>query len=225
MTPVIDLQSSMVLLGRFPALTDITMTAAKGEIIIVKGPNGAGKSTLLRLCAGLLPLKQGKGSVLGFDIATERMSIRPHVGMLGHKTGLYPDLTVKENMQFWAQVSNASPADVISAINLLGLDGRLESVCVRNLSEGQRRRVSLATLVVQRPRLWLLDEPHAALDAEGKQIVDSLILQAVNFGATVMVASHEIDKVGENQARIIKVAGGAVVNDTGNNYGGDQDAS
>ena len=100
MTPVIDLQSSMVLLGRFPALTDITMTAAKGEIIIVKGPNGAGKSTLLRLCAGLLPLKQGKGSVLGFDIATERMSIRPHVGMLGHKTGLYPDLTVKENMQF-----------------------------------------------------------------------------------------------------------------------------
>ena len=225
MTPVIDLQSSMVLLGRFPALTDITMTAAKGEIIIVKGPNGAGKSTLLRLCAGLLPLKQGKGSVLGFDIATERMSIRPHVGMLGHKTGLYPDLTVKENMQFWAQVSNASPADVISAINLLGLDGRLESVCVRNLSEGQRRRVSLATLVVQRPRLWLLDEPHAALDAEGKQIVDSLILQAVNFGATVMVASHEIDKVGENQARIIKVAGGAVVNDTGNYYGGDQDAS
>ncbi|MEC7845062.1 MAG: heme ABC exporter ATP-binding protein CcmA [Actinomycetota bacterium] len=225
MTPVIDLQSSMVLLGRFPALTDITMTAAKGEIIIVKGPNGAGKSTLLRLCAGLLPLKQGKGSVLGFDIATERMSIRPHVGMLGHKTGLYPDLTVKENMQFWAQVSNASPADVISAINLLGLDGRLESVCVRNLSEGQRRRVSLATLVVQRPRLWLLDEPHAALDAEGKQIVDSLILQAVNFGATVMVASHEIDKVGENQARIIKVAGGAVVNDTGNDYGGDQDAS
>ena len=225
MTPVIDLQSSMVLLGRFPALTDITMTAAKGEIIIVKGPNGAGKSTLLRLCAGLLPLKQGKGSVLGFDIATERMSIRPHVGMLGHKTGLYPDLTVKENMQFWAQVSNASPADVISAINLLGLDGRLESVCVRNLSEGQRRRVSLATLVVQRPRLWLLDEPHAALDAEGKQIVDSLILQAVNFGATIMVASHEIDKVGENQGRIIKVAGGAVVNDTGNDYGGDQDAS
>ena len=224
MTPVIDLQGSMVLLGRFPALTDITMAASKGEIIIVKGPNGAGKSTLLRLCAGLLPLKQGKGSVLGFDIATERMSIRPHVGMLGHKTGLYPDLTVKENMQFWAQVANASPADVKSAVNLLGLDGRLESVCVRNLSEGQRRRVSLATLVVQRPSLWLLDEPHAALDSEGKQIVDSLILQAIKSGATVMVASHEIDKVGENQTRIIKVAGGAVVNDTGNDYGGDQNA-
>ena len=225
MTPVIDLQGSMVLLGRFPALTDITMAASKGEIIIVKGPNGAGKSTLLRLCAGLLPMKQGKGSVLGFDIATERMSIRPHVGMLGHKTGLYPDLTVKENMQFWAQVANASPADVMSAVNLLSLDGRLESVCVRNLSEGQRRRVSLATLVVQRPSLWLLDEPHAALDSEGKQIVDSLILQAVKSGATVMVASHEIDKVGENQTRIIEVAGGAVVNDTGNDYEGDHDAS
>ena len=225
MTPVIDLQGSMVLLGRFPALTDITMAASKGEIIIVKGPNGAGKSTLLRLCAGLLPLKQGKGSILGFDIATERTSIRPHVGMLGHKTGLYPDLTVKENMQFWAQVANASAADVISAVNLLGLDGRLESVCVRNLSEGQRRRVSLATLVVQRPSLWLLDEPHAALDSEGKEIVDSLILQAVKSGATVMVASHEIDKVGESQTRIIEVAGGAVVNDTGKEQGGSHNAS
>ena len=225
MTPVIDLQGSMVLLGRFPALTDITMTASEGEIIIVKGPNGAGKSTLLRLCAGLLPLKQGKGSVLGFDIATERMSIRPHVGMLGHKTGLYPDLTVKENMQFWAQVTNATPKDVMNAVNLLGLDGRLESVYVRNLSEGQRRRVSLATLVVQRPSLWLLDEPHAALDSEGKQIVDSLILQAGKSGATIMVASHEIDKVGESQTRIIKVAGGAVINDTRNDYEGDHNAS
>ena len=128
-------------------------------------------------------------------------------------------------MQFWAQVANASPADVKSAVNLLGLDGRLESVCVRNLSEGQRRRVSLATLVVQRPSLWLLDEPHAALDSEGKQIVDSLILQAVKSGATVMVASHEIDKVGESQTRIIKVAGGAVINDTRNDYEGDHDAS
>ena len=219
MTPVIDLQNSMVLLGRFPALTDLTMLASKGEIIIVKGPNGAGKSTLLRLCAGLLPMKQGTGSVLGFDLTTERMSVRPHVGLLGHKTGLYADLTVEENMGFWAQISNASSADKRSAMDLLGLKGRLESVCVRNLSEGQRRRVSLATLVVQRPSIWLLDEPHAALDKEGKELVDSLIIEASKAGATVLIASHEIDKVGLNQNRIIEIAGGSVVSDTGESHG------
>ena len=217
MTPVIDLQNSMVLLGRFPALTDISMTVNKGEIIVIKGPNGAGKSTLLRLCAGLLPLKKGSGSILGFDLITERMLVRPHVGVLGHKTGLYSDLTVEENMLFWAQVFNASQEDIVNAVDLLGLKGRLESVSVRNLSEGQRRRVSLATLVMQRPSVWLLDEPHAALDVEGKQTVDALITEATKAGATVLVASHEIDKVGQNETRIIEVAGGAVISDTGEN--------
>ena len=103
------------------------------------------------------------------------MLVRPHVGVLGHKTGLYADLTVEENMLFWAQVFNASQEDITNAVDLLGLKGRLESVSVRNLSEGQRRRVSLATLVMQRPSVWLLDEPHAALDVEGKQTVDALI--------------------------------------------------
>lgn len=225
MTPVIDLQNSMVLLGRFPALTDISMTVNKGEIIVIKGPNGAGKSTLLRLCAGLLPLKKGSGSILGFDLITERMLVRPHVGVLGHKTGLYSDLTVEENMLFWAQVFNASQEDIVNAVDLLGLKGRLESVSVRNLSEGQRRRVSLATLVMQRPSVWLLDEPHAALDVEGKQTVDALITEATKAGATVLVASHEIDKVGQNETRIIEVAGGAVISDTGENIGGENNVS
>ena len=225
MTPVIDLQNSMVLLGRFPALTDISMTVKKGEIIVIKGPNGAGKSTLLRLCAGLLPLKKGSGSILGFDLITERMLVRPHVGVLGHKTGLYSDLTVEENMLFWAQVFNASQEDITNAVDLLGLKGRLESVSVRNLSEGQRRRVSLATLVMQRPSVWLLDEPHAALDVEGKQTVDALITEATKAGATVLVASHEIDKVGQNETRIIEVAGGAVISDTGENFGGENNVS
>ena len=225
MTPVIDLQNSMVLLGRFPALTDISMTVNKGEIIVIKGPNGAGKSTLLRLCAGLLPLKKGSGSILGFDLITERMLVRPHVGVLGHKTGLYSDLTVEENMLFWAQVFNASQEDIVNAVDLLGLKGRLESVSVRNLSEGQRRRVSLATLVMQRPSVWLLDEPHAALDVKGKQTVDALITEATKAGATVLVASHEIDKVGQNETRIIEVAGGAVISDTGENIGGENNVS
>ena len=78
---------------------------------------------------------------------------------------------------------------------------------------------------MQRPSVWLLDEPHAALDVEGKQTVDALITEATKAGATVLVASHEIDKVGQNETRIIEVAGGAVISDTGENIGGENNVS
>ena len=100
MATVINLEQSMVFLGQFPALTDATMNIQQGEVVLIKGPNGAGKSTLLRLCAGLLPMRSGTGTVLNFDLLTQRMELRAHIGLLGHRTGLYPDLTVRENLKF-----------------------------------------------------------------------------------------------------------------------------
>ncbi len=215
MAPVVELHESVVLLGRFPALTGISMSVSTGEVILIKGPNGAGKSTFLRLCAGLLPMKSGSGSILGFNLKTDRKAVRPHVGLMGHRNGLYPDLTIEENIQFWAKVSKAPSEQAARSLDLLGLTGRLATVLVRNLSEGQRRRVSLAALVVQRPTLWLLDEPHAALDKQGKELVDSLVGEAVIAGATVLLASHEIDSIGPIEPRVIEIAGGLVVRDSG----------
>ena len=204
----------MVFLGQFPALTDATMNIQQGEVVLIKGPNGAGKSTLLRLCAGLLPMRSGTGTVLNFDLRTQRMELRAHIGLLGHRTGLYPDLTVRENLKFWASAYGANNTEVDKAMAFLGLKDRLGSVQVQSLSEGQRRRTSFALLLIKRPSIWLLDEPYAGLDSNGRELVNSSILQASKLGTTVLIASHEIDKIGSNRERTLLVKGGRIVNDS-----------
>ena len=204
----------MVFLGQFPALTGATMNIRQGEVVLIKGPNGAGKSTLLRLCAGLLPMRSGIGTVLDFDLRTQRMELRAHIGLLGHRTGLYPDLTVSENLKFWASAYGANDIEVDKAMEFFGLNDRLGSVQVQNLSEGQRRRTSLALLLIKRPSIWLLDEPYAGLDSNGRELVNSSILQASELGTTVLIASHEIDKIGSTQERTLLVKGGRIVSDS-----------
>ena len=204
----------MVFLGQFPALTGATMNIRQGEVVLIKGPNGAGKSTLLRLCAGLLPMRSGIGTVLDFDLRTQRMELRAHIGLLGHRTGLYPDLTVSENLKFWASAYGANDIEVDKAMAFLGLKDRLGSVQVQSLSEGQRRRTSFALLLIKRPSIWLLDEPYAGLDSNGRELVNTSILQASELGTTVLIASHEIDKIGSNRERTLLVKGGRIVNDS-----------
>jgi heme ABC exporter ATP-binding subunit CcmA len=207
---VIELDDAVAVLGGFPVLAGATLTVDAGEIVLLRGPNGAGKTSLLRLCAGLLPIVRGRGRVLGFDLTTERGSIRPRVGLLGHANGLYSDLTVAENVGFWGATVGASPAEIGAAIERLGLDGRLIGLQVRTLSAGQRRRTALACLVARRAVLWLLDEPHAGLDAEGRDELDAVLRQAASSGATIVVASHELERAGSLATRVVEVVAGQV---------------
>ncbi|HEY8547136.1 MAG TPA: heme ABC exporter ATP-binding protein CcmA, partial [Acidimicrobiales bacterium] len=183
---VVHFRAAVALLGRFPALAGIDLDVAQGQIVLLRGPNGAGKTTVLRACAGLVPVVDGTAEVLGVDLRRDPRAVRSKVGLLGHATGLYDDLTVAENVRFWGRAARARPADVEAALALLGLDGRLRDVTVGGLSAGQRRRTSLACLVARRPRLWLLDEPHAGMDATARDQVDALMRQAVAQGATVL---------------------------------------
>ncbi|MGH9086202.1 MAG: heme ABC exporter ATP-binding protein CcmA [Acidimicrobiales bacterium] len=210
MEPVVQLRGAVTLLGRFPALAGIDLDVSAGEIVLLRGPNGAGKTTLLRLCAGLLPLVRGTGQVLGHDLADRRSAraLRRRVGLLGHATGLYDELTVADNVTFWGRACGAAGADVEAALAACGLDGRLRDLPVVRLSAGQRRRASLACLVARRPELWLLDEPHAGLDHEGRDLLDGLVRRATAEGATVLLASHELDRAEALAVRVVGLAGG-----------------
>ena len=175
--------------------------------------NGSGKSTLLRICAGLLRIESGRAEVLGHDLVTDRAAVRRSVGLLGHDTALYDDLTVEENLRFWARASRIDDEAVPAALDRLGVAERLRDVAVRNLSAGQRRRTALAAVVVRRPRLWLLDEPHSGLDQGGRDLIDQVILDAASAGATVMLASHELDRTLDLATRHLTVAGGTITSD------------
>ena len=217
---MVELNAAVALLGRFPALTGVDLRIEPGETVLLQGPNGAGKTTLLRLCAGLLAPESGSVTVLGpRPHDRSRASCRaPPVGLLGHSTGLYrtsrsprtsasghgpPGSTPNRRWSGWSAPSSAWALD----------DGLLD-LPVHRLSAGQRRRTSLAALVVRRPELWLLDEPHAGLDQAGRNVVDTLIGDAVAAGGTVVVSSHELERVRSLSPRVVTLAGGTVHRDT-----------
>lgn len=210
MDPVIRFRSAVALVGRFPVLAGVDLDVAPGEILLLQGANGAGKTSILRACAGLLPVVSGEAIVLGSDLTTHPRAVRRRVGVLGHATSLYDDLSVEDNVVFAVKASRAPSDRVKPALEQLGLTGRLPSTPVAALSAGQRRRAALAILVARDPALWLLDEPHAGLDADYRDVLDGLIRDASRRGATVLIASHERERASGLAARTVTVAGGVV---------------
>ena len=129
------------------------------------------------------------------------------------QSSAYRNLTVLENAVFWARATGVTPDDAVAALDRLEVPARVRDLPVRSLSTGQRRRVSLAVTVARRPELWLLDEPHAGLDATGRDLVDGLVAEASAAGATVLFASHELERAEAVARRIVTIAGGVVTDD------------
>jgi heme ABC exporter ATP-binding subunit CcmA len=195
------------LLGRFPALAGVDLDVAEGEVVLLSGGNGAGKTTLLRLLAGLLALRSGEAEVLGHDLAADRRAVRRELSLVGHDTFCYDDLTVRENLRFAARASGSRSAAADAALEQLGLT-RLADATHARLSAGQRRRLALAVAVAREPRLLLLDEPHAGLDAEGREVLDGVLADAAGEGRTVLLASHELDRARALAGREVVLSAG-----------------
>ncbi|MEY2975230.1 MAG: cytochrome c biosis ATP-binding export protein CcmA [Actinomycetota bacterium] len=211
--PAVELSDVVATLGGYPALAGVDLTVGRGEVVALRGPNGAGKTTVLRVCAGLCGIARGAGRVLGLDLVDERAAVRERVGLIGHRNGLYGDLTVAENVRFWGATVGATTREIGSAMAAMAVDGRLADVQVRSLSAGQRRRTALAVLMVRRAELWLLDEPHSGLDATGRDELDLVLRLAADAGATIVVASHEIDRVAALASRTVTIESGRVAED------------
>ena len=191
MPNVVRLRSAVCLLDRFPALAGVDLDVHDGEIVLLSGSNGAGKTTLLRLVAGLVPLYSGEAQVLGCDLSRDRRSARRELALVGHETFCYDDLTVRENLRFAARAASRDAGLADAALERVGLGGSAD-VLHRKLSAGQRRRLAVAVAWSRDPRLLLLDEPHAGLDAEGRQVLDDIVHAAPAEGRTVLIASHEL---------------------------------
>ena len=196
--------------GRFPLLSGASLDVTDGEVVHLRGPNGAGKTSLLRAFSGLVPIASGEAVVLGHDLRADPRPLRHKIGLIGHATFLYDDLSVEDNVQFALRAAHQPTNRAEGALHRLGLDGRLLTTQVRKLSAGQRRRCALAILLAKAPRLWLLDEPHAGLDKEGRALVDELITEASAAGVTVVVASHDLERIAGLTDRVIDVVGGRV---------------
>lgn len=210
MDQVIRFRSAVALAGNFPVLAGVDLDVARGDVVLMRGSNGAGKTSLLRACAGLLRVVGGEAEVLGADLVRDQRAVRRRVGLIGHSSGLYDEMSALDNVRFALRAAGARAGDAEPAMERLGLTGRLATTRVGSLSAGQRRRVALSILVARHPELWLLDEPHAGLDADHRDLLDEIISAAAAAGTTILLASHEAERSVPLASRVVTIAGGVV---------------
>ncbi len=164
-------------------LAGVGFTLAPGETLLLRGPNGAGKSTLLRALAGLLPAT-GTVTLDGRPLDTD--SAAETVAYLGHLDAVKPQLTVAENLRFWAAIAGGTAGPAIAAFDLAAIADQPARLC----SAGQKRRLALARLVVAPRRLWLLDEPTVSLDSTAEAQFLAAVRAHAAAGGMAVIATH-----------------------------------
>ena len=198
--------------GEREALAGVSAALGCGETLTVLGRNGAGKTTLLRVLATLVQPHGGSLRVLGHELPREAYALRAQVGMLGHETLLYRDLTARENLTFYARLYEVPDAEarITELLEATGMAHRAEEP-VWNLSRGMAQRIAVCRTVLHRPALLLLDEPHAHLDPEAAALVEPLIGRA--SGATRVLVSHDVEHAVAEADRVLGLRDGRVVVD------------
>ena len=179
--------------GSTLALDDIGWTAEQGAAIALFGPNGAGKTTFMRLCATLLRPTTGTVRVFGLDAAAHGIAVRRRIAVLGHESWLYPDLSARENLRFYARLFGvARPQPRIEAlIDRLGLGGWSHRP-VRGLSRGLLQRAALARVLLHEPDVLFLDEPFTGLDLDARDVLCDVLRDAHRGGTTLLMSTHDV---------------------------------
>ena len=190
-------------------LRGVSLVVRPGEAVGLLGSNGSGKSTLLRILGTLLNPNAGTGSVNGLDIVRDASSVRGQIGYLAHTPGLYDDLTARENLRFAADMLGLPYAAVETSLARVGL-ASVAGDRVRGFSAGMQRRLALARLILRSPRVLLLDEPYSNLDAEGVEIMNSVIGAVVESGGAALVVLHELAPAKAMLARTLTLVDGRI---------------
>lgn len=193
------------------AVDHLSFTAKPGEVLGLLGPNGAGKTTTMRMLTGYLPPTEGKASIAGYDILDDSMEARRRVGYLPERVPLYPDMTVRGYVTFWARLRGVTnPRKQVSAalqrVHLLDRQNQL----VRNLSKGLRQRLGLAQALVHHPDVIILDEPTIGIDPQ--QVIEVReTVRALGKDHTVLFSTHILSEAEQVCDRVLIINKGRII--------------
>ena len=183
--------------GKFTAVDGVSFSVNRGEVFGFLGSNGSGKTTTVRMLCGILTPSEGEGSVLGFDIYTQAEGIRQAIGYMSQKFSLYQELTVVENLDFYAGIYSVSRKEAGSRkeelIGMLQLEEQ-ENQLAGILSGGQKQRLALACALLHRPPVLFLDEPTAGVDPLSRRKFWEVLHQLAVQGVTIFVTTHYMDE-------------------------------
>lgn len=197
MNNAIEIENLTKRFGSFTAVNNVSFNVHKGEIFGFLGPNGSGKTTVIRMLIGLLAPTSGTGRVLGYDIAREPEKIRLNIGYMSQKFSLYEELTVEENLDFYAGVylvpketMRQRKKEILEMADLLGREDSITST----LSGGWKQRLALGCAIIHNPKLVFLDEPTGGVDPVARRQFWDLIYRLSEKGVTVLVTTHYMDE-------------------------------
>ena len=196
--PAIQLEALSQRYGSNYILENISLTVQQGKRLCLQGSNGSGKTTLLRVLSSKLRPSKGDGFILGNSLKKQPDEVRKHIAYLSVLGGSYPALTAAENLEMAAkfygykkEASKERIANLLEQVELTQASNKL----VRTFSSGMKKRLGIARVLLADAPIWLLDEPYAALDASGRNLIDQLLNEAVASNKTVVLASHELARV------------------------------
>jgi ABC-2 type transport system ATP-binding protein len=192
--PVISVENLTRRFGDFVAVDHINFQVEAGEVVGYLGPNGSGKTTTIRMLLGLLAPSDGRATVLGFDAFRQSEEVRTRAGYMSQKFAIYDDLTVIENLTFYAGVYGIrDKARIRHTLDVVGLQGH-DSTLTRSLSAGWRQRLALGIALVHEPKLLFLDEPTSGVDPTARRTFWDLIYELAENGVTILVTTHYMDE-------------------------------
>jgi heme exporter protein A len=196
------------------AVDRVDLDLAAGERIALAGANGAGKSTLLRILATLQRPQDGTLVLMGESMPDSARAARAGIGYLAHDPLVYLDLSARQNLELYADLYGVPDAHsrILDLLEHVGLLARAEDT-VRTFSRGMAQRLALARMMLHRPRLLLLDEPHASLDARGGALLDEELVAATSDGRAAVIVTHEVERVARVADRLVVMRAGRVVLD------------
>ena len=211
---MIEIENVVKEFGRKGVINGIDLRIEKGDYLVILGPNGAGKTTLLKLISTLLRPSDGTIKIDGYDVKEDGLEVRRRIGVLGHVSYLYDELSAFENLRFYAKMYGVTLGleEIKAVLSRVKLAHRMNDL-VGTYSRGMKQRLAIARAIIHKPKILLLDEPYTGLDLNGRKILTDMLREFQKQGITTVMVTHDIERGYEMGNRLAVIIDGKIAAD------------